>query len=90
MSDDPKDVIEFAIRSTFDSYPKEDDPDWKPGWIKPKECAHLALAVIAGLFRPPALRVRRQDIGRQRATEVRMITVATSRGELKWPAKCHR
>jgi hypothetical protein len=40
MSDDPKDVIEFAIRSAFDSYPKEDDPDWKlPDWIKPKECA---------------------------------------------------
>jgi hypothetical protein len=31
MSDDPKDVIEFAIRSAFDSYPKEDDPNWKPG-----------------------------------------------------------
>jgi hypothetical protein len=41
MSDDPKDVIEFAIRSAFLCYPKEDDPDWRsPHWIKPKECAH--------------------------------------------------
>ena len=47
MSDDPKDVIEFAIRSAFLCYPKEDDPDWKsPHWIKPKECSHLAMAVI--------------------------------------------
>ena len=30
MPDDPKDTIEFAIRSAFISYPKEDDPDWKP------------------------------------------------------------
>jgi len=29
MSDDPKDVIEFAIRSAFLYYPKEDDPDWR-------------------------------------------------------------
>jgi hypothetical protein len=50
MSDDPKDVIEFAIRSAFLIYPKEDDPDWRsPDWIKPKECAHLALAVILEL-----------------------------------------
>jgi hypothetical protein len=50
MWDDPKDVIEFAIRSAFLSYPKEDDPDWRsPDWIKPKECAHLALAVILEL-----------------------------------------
>jgi hypothetical protein len=26
MPDDPKEVIEFAIRSAFVSYPKEDDP----------------------------------------------------------------
>ena len=50
MWDDPKDVIEFAIRSAFHSYPKEDDPEWRsPDWIKPKECAHLALAVILEL-----------------------------------------
>ena len=29
MWDDPKDVIEFAIRSAFHSYPKEDDPEWR-------------------------------------------------------------
>ena len=50
MSDDPIDVIEFAIRSAFVSYPKEDDPDWRsPDWIKPKECAPLALAIILEL-----------------------------------------
>ena len=50
MSDDPKDVIEFAIRSAFLCYPKEDDPDWKsPHWIKPKECSHLATALILEL-----------------------------------------
>jgi hypothetical protein len=50
MQDDPKDVIELAIRSAFESYPKEDDPDWRsPYWIKPKECTHLALAVIREL-----------------------------------------
>jgi hypothetical protein len=50
MSDDPKDAIEFAIRSAFDNYPKQNDPDWRsPDWIKPKECAHLALATILEL-----------------------------------------
>jgi hypothetical protein len=50
MSDDPKDVIEFAIRSAFVSYPKEDDPDWRnPHWITPKERAYLAMAVILEL-----------------------------------------
>jgi hypothetical protein len=29
MPDDPKDVVEAAIRSAFVSYPKEDDPDWR-------------------------------------------------------------
>jgi hypothetical protein len=47
MSDDPKDVIEAAIRSAFDSYPKEDDPA-RIG-ISSKECSHLTLAVILGL-----------------------------------------
>jgi len=28
MPDDPKDVIEFAIRSAFVAYPNEDDPKW--------------------------------------------------------------
>ena len=40
--EDPKDVIEAAIRLTFDSFPKEDDPDCRsPPWITPKECWHL-------------------------------------------------
>jgi hypothetical protein len=47
MWDDPKDVIELAIRSAFD---REDHPEWKsPDWIKPKECALLAVAVILEL-----------------------------------------
>jgi len=50
MSDDPKEVIETAIRSAFVSYPKEDDPDWStPHWITPKECAYLATAVVLEL-----------------------------------------
>jgi hypothetical protein len=50
MPNDPRGVIEFAIRSAFVSYPKEDEPDWKsPHWITPKECAHLATAVILEL-----------------------------------------
>jgi hypothetical protein len=50
MPDDPKDVVEAAIRSAFVSYPKEDDPDWRsPHWIKPEECAHLAKVVVLEL-----------------------------------------
>lgn len=50
MPDDPKDVIEHAIRSAFVSYPKEDEPDWRSQhWITPKECAYLATAVILEL-----------------------------------------
>lgn len=50
MPDDPQGVIEFAIRSAFVSYPKEDDPDWRsPHWITPKESAHLATAVMLEL-----------------------------------------
>ena len=50
MPDDPKDVIEAAIRSAFDSYPKEDDPDWRSGhWITSKECSHLAIAIVLEL-----------------------------------------
>ena len=42
-------MIEAAIRLAFDSYPKEDDPDWRsPHWITPKECSHLAIAVTIG------------------------------------------
>ena len=47
--DDPKDVIEAAIRSAFVSYPKDDDPDGRMYWIAPKECSQLAIAVILGL-----------------------------------------
>ena len=50
MSDDAKDAIEFAIRSAFVCYPREDDPDWRsPYWIKPDECTHLAKLVILEL-----------------------------------------
>jgi hypothetical protein len=50
MSDDPKDVVEAAIRSAFVSYPREDEPDWRsPHWIRPEECAHLAKVVIRQL-----------------------------------------
>jgi hypothetical protein len=50
MPDDPKDVVEAAIRSAFVSYPKEDDADWRGScWIKPEECAHLAKVVMLEL-----------------------------------------
>jgi hypothetical protein len=49
MWDDPKDVIEAVIRSAFVSYPKDDDPDGRMYWIAPRECSHLAIAVILGL-----------------------------------------
>jgi hypothetical protein len=49
MWDDPKDVIEAAIRSAFVSYPKDDDRDGRMCWIAPKECSHLAMAVVLGL-----------------------------------------
>jgi hypothetical protein len=49
MWDDPKDVIEAAIRSAFVSYPKNDDLDGRMYWIAPKDCSQLAIAVILGL-----------------------------------------
>ena len=49
MPDDPKGVIELAIRSAFVSYPKEDEPDWRPHCITPKECTYLATAVMLEL-----------------------------------------
>jgi hypothetical protein len=50
MPNDPKDVTEFAIRSAFVAYRKEDDPEWRSlDWIKPKECVHLATAIILEL-----------------------------------------
>ena len=38
MWDDPKDVIETAIRSAFVSYPKDDDPDGRMHWLLKKCC----------------------------------------------------
>jgi hypothetical protein len=50
MPDDPAAVISAAIRSAFDIYPKEDDPDWRsPSWIKPDECRHLVVVVLREL-----------------------------------------
>jgi hypothetical protein len=49
MWDDPKDVIEAAIRSAFVSHPKDDDRDGRMCWIAPKECSQLAIGVILGL-----------------------------------------
>jgi hypothetical protein len=47
---DPTDVIMQAIRSAFDSYPREGDPDWRsPSWIMPEECAHLTKVIIREL-----------------------------------------
>jgi hypothetical protein len=44
------DVIMAAIRSAFDSYPKEGDPEWRsPNWIMPEECAHLTGVIMRGL-----------------------------------------
>jgi hypothetical protein len=44
------DVIMGAIRSAFDSYPKEDDPEWRsPNWIMPEECAHLTKVILREL-----------------------------------------
>jgi hypothetical protein len=48
MLDDPKDVIEAAIRSAFVSHPKDDDRDGRMCWIAPK-CSQLAMGVILGL-----------------------------------------
>jgi len=46
----PAEVITAAIRSAFESYPKEGDPDWRsPSWIMPEECAHLTRVIIREL-----------------------------------------
>ena len=50
MPDDPAAIISAAIRSAFDTYPREDDPDWRsPSWIKPDECKHLVTVVLREL-----------------------------------------
>jgi hypothetical protein len=47
---DPTDVIMQAIRSAFDSYPREGDPDWRsPSWIMPEECRHLSKTILQAL-----------------------------------------
>jgi hypothetical protein len=47
---DPTEVIMAAIRTAFESYPKEGDPDWRsPSWIMPEECAHLTRVIIRDL-----------------------------------------
>ena len=47
---DPTDVIMQAIRSAFDSYPREGDPDWRsPSWIMPEECRHLSKTILLAL-----------------------------------------
>jgi hypothetical protein len=39
-----------AIRSAFESYPKEGDPEWRsPNWIMPEECAHLTRVIMREL-----------------------------------------
>jgi hypothetical protein len=50
LMSDPADVIATAIRSAFDSFPKENDPDWRgPSWIMPDECAHLTRVIMREL-----------------------------------------
>jgi hypothetical protein len=50
MSDDPREVVEAAIRSAFVSYPRDDDPDWRsPSWIRPDECAYLTKNILQAL-----------------------------------------
>ncbi len=50
MSDELTKVIQAAIRSSFVTYSREDDPDWRSEtWIKPNECAHLAEVLLREL-----------------------------------------
>lgn len=47
---DPRDAIMHAIRSAFETHPREGDPDWRsPSWIMPDECAHLTAAILREL-----------------------------------------
>lgn len=62
MSNAPDAVIMAAIRAAFESYPKEDDPDWRsPSWIMPDECAHLAKAIVQALDAAGFQIVRKQS-----------------------------
>ena len=50
MSNAEDAIIMAAIRSAFDSYPVESDPDCRGvSWIMPEECAHLTRAIIQAL-----------------------------------------
>ena len=50
MSNAADAIIMAAIRSAFESYPGEGDPDWRsPSWTLPEECAHLTRAIIRAL-----------------------------------------
>lgn len=50
MSNAADAVIMDAIRTAFESYPKEGDPDWRsPSWIMPEECAHLTKTIVKAL-----------------------------------------
>lgn len=50
MSNAADAVIMAAIRTAFESYPKEGDPDWRsPSWIMPEECAHLTKTIVKAL-----------------------------------------
>jgi len=47
---DPASAIADAIKSAFETHPREGDPDWRsPSWIMPEECAHLTRAILQGL-----------------------------------------
>jgi hypothetical protein len=47
---EPRDVIAAAIRSAFETFPGDGDPDWRsPSWIMPDECAHLTNAIMRAL-----------------------------------------
>ena len=46
---DPSDIIREAIHSAFVKYPKEDDLDFSPHWVKPEESEHLARVIMLEL-----------------------------------------
>ncbi|MGY4330988.1 hypothetical protein ACVWWG_005405 [Bradyrhizobium sp. LB7.2] len=47
---DPADAMTAAIRSAFDNYPMEGDPDWRgTSWILPDECTHLIQTILRAL-----------------------------------------
>jgi hypothetical protein len=47
---DPTAAIMDAIKSAFETHPREGDPDWRsPSWIMPEECAHLTRVILREL-----------------------------------------